>query len=366
MAISEDIESPFWTNHSPDLGARISDDAAPEAIEDGSFETFVASMKAHNQRAYRMNRFSTVPENASTLCLAAEVTNSTEVLRDPGHQPALGEDWWEHPRVAPPVSGKRPPEFLGSDWAARSPRTALVSPALHARKISYSDSAVRAKNKAYHKNELELKELHDRIEEWKGLDPNYFGDLIHFGDLNVTRDDEGEQELKVYAFETILLCCRSIMPTKTKHKLWRAKSPGIEAITHAPRLQLKGRLHLNDVTNVYYKGPNSGYSLVLCWKGDPGKESLQLHFGSTFETSETRDIWGEYVSGQRDWLIACDQQLELDKSAAWSSGADDARPNLPELDGLEITKAQFLTNTRHSPSGAGFAPEIRDFLAGRT
>jgi hypothetical protein len=78
MAISEFIESPFWTNRSPDLGAWISDDAAPEAIEDGSAETFVASMKAHNQRAYRMNRVSTVPENAGALCLAAEVTNGTK------------------------------------------------------------------------------------------------------------------------------------------------------------------------------------------------------------------------------------------------------------------------------------------------
>jgi len=51
----------------------------------------------------------------------------------------------------------------------------------------------------------------------------------------------------VYFFESILLCCKDIDPTKAKNKM---KGKPMVDKKGKPRLQLKGRIFMQNVTDV--------------------------------------------------------------------------------------------------------------------
>ena len=57
------------------------------------------------------------------------------------------------------------------------------------------------------------------------------------------------EQYKVYLFERILLCCKEINPNKPKNKVLAAKQPLVDK-KGKPKLQLKGRIFMQNVTDV--------------------------------------------------------------------------------------------------------------------
>lgn len=96
-------------------------------------------------------------------------------------------------------------------------------------------------------------ELKNRVEDWKGHRVEGFGDLLLFGTFTVVKSDtvpsskDMEREYHVYFFESILLCCKDINPNKPKNKM--STKPLVDK-KGKPKLQLKGRIFMQNVTDV--------------------------------------------------------------------------------------------------------------------
>ena len=102
-----------------------------------------------------------------------------------------------------------------------------------------------------------VQELKQRVEDWKGHQVQGFGDLLLYGTFTVLKSEgsipttatgkEGERQYHVYLFETILLCCKDIDLTKPKNKL---SSKQLVDKRGKPKLQLKGRIFMQNVTDL--------------------------------------------------------------------------------------------------------------------
>ncbi|KAK5167254.1 hypothetical protein LTR04_000067, partial [Oleoguttula sp. CCFEE 6159] len=80
---------------------------------------------------------------------------------------------------------------------------------------------------------------------------------------------------KVCLFETILLCCKEINPNKPKNKI--LNKPPVER-RGKPKLQLKGRIFMQNVTDTISTSRPGMYTCQIFWKGDPGIENFIIRF----------------------------------------------------------------------------------------
>lgn len=72
------------------------------------------------------------------------------------------------------------------------------------------------------------------------------------------------QQYHIYLFQRILLCCKDINPNKQKSKLMGSKDKPSGNLKGKPRLQLKGRIYMANVTDVVLlqKPGMAFYSLI--------------------------------------------------------------------------------------------------------
>ncbi|EKG13041.1 hypothetical protein MPH_09861 [Macrophomina phaseolina MS6] len=143
-----------------------------------------------------------------------------------------------------------------------------------------------------------LEELKSRVEDWKGHRIEGFGDLLLYGTFTVLKGDgasakDQEREYKIYLFEMILLCCKEINPNKQKNKLMSNKQ--LYDKRGKPKLQLKGRIFMQNVTDAISTAKPGSYTCQIFWKGDPGIENFIIRF----TTEETLKKWVHQVDQQR-------------------------------------------------------------------
>ncbi|KAJ4295277.1 Guanine nucleotide exchange factor for Cdc42p [Kalmusia sp. IMI 367209] len=127
-----------------------------------------------------------------------------------------------------------------------------------------------------------VEELRTLVEDWKGHRIEGFGDLLLYGQYTVLKGDgmngkNEEREYKIYLFEMILLCCKELSANKAK-KMNKA----LTTKTGKPRLQLKGRIFMQNVTET-----------ISLQK--PGIENFIIRFN----TEETMKKWATQVDTQR-------------------------------------------------------------------
>jgi cell division control protein 24 len=180
-------------------------------------------------------------------------------------------------------------------------------------------------------------DLTARVEDWKGHNIQQFGDLIMNGTFTVIKGDgrnDVEREVclhfwigeityantksallqyKIYLFEKILLCCKEINPNKNKNKVMSMNKP-TQPPGKKPRLQLKGRIFMQNVTEtlslqkpgIYKTAPSptttlilglGSYTVQIWWKGDPGVENFIIRFINE--------------ATMREWYNTVDQQRKL-------------------------------------------------------
>jgi cell division control protein 24 len=139
-----------------------------------------------------------------------------------------------------------------------------------------------------------VEELKTLVEDWKGHRIEGFGDLLLYGQFTVLKGESvnaknEEREYKIYLFEMILLCCKEINPQKAKNRMKPLAKNG------KPKLQLKGRIFMQNVTETISLQKPGSYTCQIFWKGDPGIENFIIRFNS----EDTMKKWATQVDMQR-------------------------------------------------------------------
>ncbi|EFE40630.1 hypothetical protein TRV_04680 [Trichophyton verrucosum HKI 0517] len=99
----------------------------------------------------------------------------------------------------------------------------------------------------------------------------------------------------IYLFEQILLCCKDIYPAKQKSKLM-GKEKIIPNPKVKPKLQLKGRIYMTNVTEILSLSKPGSYKIQIFWKGDPG---VVDNFGIRYRDEDTMNKWYKDIDKQR-------------------------------------------------------------------
>jgi len=116
-----------------------------------------------------------------------------------------------------------------------------------------------------------VEDLIYRVEDWKKHRVDQFGKLLLHGVYTVVTG-KGDQEkdvisharltpvlenlansmhkYEIYLFQCILLCCKEVVPTKTKDKKDKTRSAAPKGRNRNTKLQLKGRIFMTNVTDV--------------------------------------------------------------------------------------------------------------------
>ncbi|KAJ5086571.1 hypothetical protein NUU61_007878 [Penicillium alfredii] len=156
-------------------------------------------------------------------------------------------------------------------------------------------------NEAIHKEHLAaaVVDLSERVDDWKALKMDAFGDLLRFGTFAVVKGDSGkdnEREYHIFLFERILLCCKDINPNKQKTKLMMNKDKPTPTAKGKPRLQLKGRIYMANVTDIVCLQKPGLYRIQIFWKGDPG---VVDNFIIRYQNEDTMRNWYRDIDTQR-------------------------------------------------------------------
>ncbi|KAK4187780.1 putative guanine nucleotide exchange factor for Rho/Rac/Cdc42-like GTPase [Podospora australis] len=141
-----------------------------------------------------------------------------------------------------------------------------------------------------------LEDLKSRVDDWKNHQVDQFGRLLLHGNHTVIpgKSDQ-EKEYEIYLFESILLCCKELVPGKTKEKKDKTKSAAPKPRSKNAKLQLKGRIFMTNVTNVVTIAKPGSYGVQILWKGDPGVESFIIKF----QNEEMMKKWATGLEQQR-------------------------------------------------------------------
>ncbi|EGE00258.1 hypothetical protein TESG_07621, partial [Trichophyton tonsurans CBS 112818] len=99
----------------------------------------------------------------------------------------------------------------------------------------------------------------------------------------------------IYLFEQILLCCKDIYPAKQKSKLM-GKEKVVPNPKVKPKLQLKGRIYMTNVTEILSLSKPGSYKIQIFWKGDPG---VVDNFGIRYRDEDTMNKWYKDIDKQR-------------------------------------------------------------------
>lgn len=142
-----------------------------------------------------------------------------------------------------------------------------------------------------------VEQLKMLVEDWKGHRIEGFGELLLHGHHTVLKGESmtsknEEREYKIYLFEMILLCCKEININKPKNKM---STRSLVTKDGKPKLQLKGRIFMQNVTETISLQKPGSYTCQIFWKGDPGIENFIIRFNS----EETMKKWATQVDTQR-------------------------------------------------------------------
>ncbi|ANB15608.1 Rho family guanine nucleotide exchange factor CDC24 [Sugiyamaella lignohabitans] len=130
-----------------------------------------------------------------------------------------------------------------------------------------------------------VKELSDRLRDWRGHNIEDFGDLLHDGVFPVVKVGF-EREYHLYLFENIILCCKEAAPAK--------KSMGLTKKNKSKRssLVLKGRIYIAYITDVFIS-KKDGYLLHISWGKDDASDTG--YFDIRFRNEELLRLWEKTI-----------------------------------------------------------------------
>ena len=231
----------------------------------------------------------TLKKNSPTLAELNDYYFDHRIYFD---QTPEGHDWdskaANFPATRPWVTLNRLPVSPRPSSYLQDPRPPPLPPALHKRQVS--ESAIETIRRPEppapaivpisNSMSLVLVNLKERVEDWKGHNPEHFGDLILHEVLMITEPNDLRHTFHIYLFERILLCCKPFSPKNSSDKkgsLQRSKLSDQSHLQASP-LRLKGRIFMYNVKNVVPYSKDGQYRMQVFWKGDADEESFMIHF----------------------------------------------------------------------------------------
>ncbi|KAJ3104842.1 hypothetical protein HDU97_008812 [Phlyctochytrium planicorne] len=187
-------------------------------------------------------------------------------------------------------------------------------------------------------------ELIDRVEDWKGLVPNDFGELLLTDRFPMTSNDT-EREYNLYLFERILLCCKDLGKSKRKSKK-NDKDAG------PPQYALKGNIYINSIEGVQDTSDATigVFGVKVFWRDVADLESFSLKC----RNEEQVKLWKERL----------EKQVELDKARRGKPSAGGENPNPLGLLYGSNGQMRGVGSDQYSDSGYG-GSNFRPSLDGR-
>ncbi|KXX75114.1 Rho guanine nucleotide exchange factor scd1 [Madurella mycetomatis] len=164
--------------------------------------------------------------------------------------------------------------------------------------IESAERVLQKANEAVDRDLLDeaVDDLMARVEDWKKHRVEQFGKLLLHGVYTViTGKGDQEKDYEIYLFQCILLCCKELVPAKSKDKRDKTKSTGPKVRNKNAKLQLKGRIFMTNVTDVVAMSKTGSYTVQIWWKGDPGVENFMIKF----QNEETMKKWAAGLDQQR-------------------------------------------------------------------
>ncbi|WRT70284.1 uncharacterized protein IL334_007282 [Kwoniella shivajii] len=106
-----------------------------------------------------------------------------------------------------------------------------------------------------------VRELMDRVEDWKGHELDKFGDLWLDDHFTVTKADQ-PREYHVFLFEKMMLCCKEVMPERKKSSknssMLRKDKTASKSLPEKKKLALKGRIFVSNINRATLMAPEPG------------------------------------------------------------------------------------------------------------
>lgn len=151
-----------------------------------------------------------------------------------------------------------------------------------------------------------VRELVERVDDWKGHDYERFGDL-HLDDQFTVSKADSPREYHVFLFAKMMLCCKEVQVDKKSKgskngNMLRKDKTNSKPVNVKPRLALKGRIFVSNVTAAHLLPPTEpfGVSRVqIVWtvpsKTGEGPEDIEDSFIMSGRTEEQMKKWADKV-----------------------------------------------------------------------
>ncbi|CAN6614309.1 hypothetical protein TRVA0_005S03906 [Trichomonascus vanleenenianus] len=208
-------------------------------------------------------------------------------------------------------------------------------------------------------NEQVLRELQERLRDWRGHNLADFGELLHEGVFPVVKTGF-EREYHLYLFENIILCCKEANQSKKGMNLTKKKEKRDKHVS----LVLKGRIYMAYITNVSVS-KKDGYFLHISWGKDDASDTG--FFDIRFRHEEALTQWEQtirrmvarYQESAEEFYQSQLEDPVLLNSTTYDEGSDD------EYAASEFNMSREQLAGGDTNGGAMFSP-ISDASSGTT
>lgn len=291
---SAEMNNPHFGEHPSQEGSLASAQEVDGTLEDDEkyrafIEKTLAGLKAdeESESESELSRTPTHEENSPAL---GDLDDGCFDHRIGFDQTSEGYDWDSKaanlPVTRPWVTLDRLQLSPRPSNCLQGPKPPPLPPALHRRQVS--ESAIETIRRpeppapaivpVSDSMSLVLVNLKNRVEDWKGHNPEHFGDLILHEVLVITKPNDlsHRRYYHIYLFERILLACKAFSP-RTKKGFWRSKKSDISSL-QASQLQLRGRVFITNVKNVVPHSKDGQYRMQIFFNDGPYEGSFIIHF----------------------------------------------------------------------------------------
>ena len=242
-------------SHDPTLDAADQSSNVEDASDQGAAEAapvpFVTERQGSIPRGERPSG-STGKDNALTLDSSAPSSTkpfdqSTDISIDPKDDTASSS----HPS---PDFHPLAPTNSRASVASRSTSSESLNP-FEDPKYSGSGPSQIAAHRLSEQSRLRLlQQLKGNVGDWKTDKLEDFGELLMYDKLDISKAGEtGWRLYHVYLFEVILLCCKQVTPIRARSRFDLRRLVGRPQKSEKPdppELQIKGRIHMMNITDV--------------------------------------------------------------------------------------------------------------------
>ncbi|KAG7195232.1 uncharacterized protein KQ657_003758 [Scheffersomyces spartinae] len=213
-----------------------------------------------------------------------------------------------------------------------------------------------------------LRNLTDRVQNWRGFELRDQGNLLYHGTVGV-RDQDNEKEYQAYLFERIIFFfvdtanpgntennsstssnkkMREILSSRKKSQASTSTANLLENLNSTRDksvLELKGRVYISEIYNFSTANVNNGYTLMISWSGRKENGSFTLRY----KTEEARNQWEHYLRQLKT--------ADNNNSTVVSKRVRDSHGSQATNDSYDLTAAYLASsdaNSSRSSSGSQY------------